>query len=215
MRQYCLRIPLLLASSLLVQTAWAQQATVEPLAPVQAVAESINVAKALGRPVPSKTPEAAKSSAAPTAASQTQRATSMPLVLVDMKIITSLATIAPNDIQAIEVFKDPKFPSSWRAITTNGVINLRLKPKVKVPSISLAKLKQRYHLSGPVKFELNGLPLEDTSLRVATHDISKLEISPVADGQGYKTLNIKLVEPSAKSNQDPPGTIRIRGMASR
>lgn len=215
MCQSCLRIPLLLASSLLVQNAWAQRVAVAPLAPIQAVAESIDVAKALGQAVPAKTPEATKSSAASVTTSQAQRATPMPLVLVDMKIIKSLATIAPNDIEAIEVFKAPNFPASWRAIAANGVINLRLKPGVKLRSVSLDKLKRRQHLTGPVRFELDGRPLEDTSLRIATHDIGKLEISPIANAQRYKILNIKLVEPSPKPSQDPPGTIRIRGMASR
>lgn len=104
-------------------------------------------------------------------------------------------------------------PVSWRTTPNNGVIDMLLKKSVRVPSRSLASLKRQLHLTGPVRFAIDGRSLPDESLRVATSAIARLEVRPAeASGQPAE-LNILLTESPPIIH--PPGTIMIRGMAGR
>lgn len=218
MRQSCLRISLLLASSLLVQTAWAQRKAVEPLTPVQAVMKPVGVAKALGQLVPTKAPQAASqlTSASP-APSQARVVIPQPLYLVNSQIIigNDLAKINPRDITNLEVYKGEGAALGWRAAAPGSTINLTLKPGIKIRSVSLAQLQRRQHLAGPVRFEVDGRPLAGTSLRIAPAAIEALEVRPATAEAAYSILNIKLQPLKPQPSNGSPGTIRIRGVASR
>lgn len=138
-----------------------------------------------------------------------------PLYLANSKIIFgdgALASINPQDMAKIAVYKGDNMPANWRTTPNNGVLDILLKKKVRVPSRSLTSLKRQLHLHGPVRFAIDGRPLPDASLRVATSAIGRLEVRPPeASGQAVE-LNILLTERPLTANK--PG-IWIRGTAGR
>jgi hypothetical protein len=136
--------------------------------------------------------------------------------LVNSEIIVgNLSKIRPQDIASIEVYKGEGLALGWRAAAPGGIINLTLKPGVKLRSVPLARLKRRQHLTGPVRYELDGRPLTDSSLRIAAATIGALEVEEAVGDGAYKILNIKTAPRQPQPSHYPPGTIFIRGVASR
>ncbi|NML67744.1 hypothetical protein HHL22_21290 [Hymenobacter sp. RP-2-7] len=216
MRPSCLNLTLLAAASLLAQAGYAQHAPVAPLAPAKVAVQPAASAEALGRPVPPRAAAEAGLAAMP-AGNQARPVMPQPLYLANSCIIvgSSLNTINPQSIENIVVYKGEDIPVRWRTATANGVIDLTLKPGVKIRSVSLARLKRRQHLTGPVRFELDGRPLADTSLRIATAAIQELVMGAADNSGAGKVLNIKLVPWNSEPSKHQPGTILIRGVAGR
>ena len=142
-----------------------------------------------------------------------------PLQLFNSKIILSegaLAKFNPQDIKEIMVYKGDDMPASWRLTPNGGVVDLLLKKGVRVPSRSLASLKRQAHLTGPVRFALDGRLLPDASLRIATSAIERLEVRPALPDGSPAELNILLTKSPPTSY--PPGKeprIMVRGTAGR
>jgi len=123
---------------------------------------------------------------------------------------SGLGQLNPQDITAIQVYRGDDAPAKWRSLTTNGIIVITLKPHVKpkLRTKSLAKICKELKLKGLVTYQLEGLPIEDLTLRVATAAIARLDTQPTARGT---VVNIHLVVPPPVVH--PPGTIMIRGAA--
>ena len=107
-------------------------------------------------------------------------------------------------------------PANWQLISNAGVINLHLKRGVRVPSRSLTSLKRQAHLTGPVRFAMDGRTLPDASLRVATRTIERLEVRPAQPDGSPAELNILLTKsPLTNFLPGKKPRIMIRGTASR
>jgi hypothetical protein len=133
-----------------------------------------------------------------------------PVFLLNSRFIISggLGQLNPRDIADIEVYRGPSAPAKWRSLTTNGIIAITLKPhtKPKFKTKSLAAIGRELKLRGVVAYQLEGLPIDDLSLRVATADIARFDTQSTDNGT---VVNIHLVVPPPAVH--PPGTIMIRG----
>jgi hypothetical protein len=198
------RLLFLLATCGSVSATLAQRPAVAPLAPVVPV---IAAPRQLGIEVPTKSPARP---AAPAFDQPSRTVRPQPVFLINSHVIvgSGLAKVNPQDIADITVYKGFEAPAKWRSLTENGILAITLKPHVKpaLKTESLAKIGKRLKLRGPITYQLEGLPLEDLTLRVATADIARLDTQQT----GISTVvNIHLVVPPPVVH--PPGTIMIRG----
>jgi len=119
-----------------------------------------------------------------------------------------LRAIKPQEIKSLVVYKDTTVPARWRSFAANGILDFTLKKSHEPVAQKLIKLGKALGLIEPVRFTLEGLPLEDLSLSIATNAIAALEIIHPATGATGTMVNIRLVDlPPAPSL---PG-IYIRG----
>lgn len=138
-----------------------------------------------------------------------------PVYLLNSHTILSglgLGVVKPMDIAKLDIYKGADAPAQWRSLTEHGVVSITLKAgvKPKFKTKSLPSISRRLALTGPVSFELNGLRLEDNTLRVAVDGIAGLD---VRRNEAETVVNIRLLPP--KPIVHPPGTILIRGVAGR
>jgi len=185
----------------------AQRATVEPLAPAGVpVAVLPSPGAATGNRPPVRP-------AAPMADQPPRTNRPQPVYLIKshhshLIVGSGLGQVNPQDIASIYVYKGADAPAKWHGSATNGIIAITLKPhrQPKFKTTSLAAIRRGLKMRGPVSYQLDGLPLEDLSLRVATADIARLDAQPTASGT---VVNIHLAVPPPAVH--PPGTIMIRG----
>lgn len=211
------RIWLVAASSLLAHASWAQRTPVAPLAPAKVVGPVLPTRAAnavVGQPVgPAAPAPAAGATYTP------PRPGEQPVYLVNARIIIgekSLGTVIPRTIQSVEVYKAGNMPAKWRSVAPHGIINFtfaevprRLKPR------PLASLRRQLKLTGPVRFELDGLPLEDTSLCIDKRAIAELAVRPAELGGLGVIVNIRMAPAGPDRSKRPPGTILVRGVVGR
>ncbi|RAK70536.1 hypothetical protein [Hymenobacter edaphi] len=152
-------------------------------------------------------------------APQPVRVGSGPIFLVNARLIVGddgLAALDPNQILRLEVHKGGlTTPAKWRSLAPHGILALTMKPGFPLNTIaskSLPQLRRELKLARPVRFELDGLPLEDPTLRVATAAIAGLEVKQPATVADAPVINIRLVH--RPSRPAKPG-IYIRGTARR
>lgn len=194
---------------------WAQRAAVAPLAPLPPVVRPAPSAAWL-RGVPVGAAPARQSPAPAATAPVTQH--NWPVFLLNSRIILGglgLSAINPQDIADIHVYRTADAPAQWRSIAANGMLAITLKPKTKskLKTKSLAAIRRQAKVSGRVSFKLNGLPLEDATLRIAKVSVAGLDVQRDAS---ETVINIRLASPKpSPPRHDPSGTIYIRGMASR
>ncbi len=210
-------VKLLLATAgyLAGQPAWAQRAAVAPLAPLPPVVRPMSsTAQLLGVPVDTQPRREARTTIFQERLTA-RRSSPEPIYLLNSHfIINELVSINPRDIADIHVYKGADAPVQWRSLTEHGIIDITLKPgvRLKLKSKSLAAIRRQAKVSGPVSFQLNGLRLEDSSLRIGAA-IAGLDVS---HSDGTTVINIRLAPPlPSPPRHDPPGTIYIRGVASR
>jgi hypothetical protein len=115
------------------------------------------------------------------------------------------------DIAKLDIYKEPNrlTPMKWRSLTEHGIVDITLKPGVKLhfKTKSLAAIRRQLRLSGLISFKLNGMRLEDESLRIAKDAIAGFDVSETV-------VNIRLAPPKpTPPHTYPPGTILIRGVA--
>jgi len=143
-----------------------------------------------------------------------------PVYLLNSRTIigdNGLRAINPSDIEKIEVYKSRNMPARWRGLAEHGVLAITLKHRLRLKTKTAASLRHWLQLTEPVRFELDGLPLEDTSLRIATEAIAGLEVTRATAGAPAGTVvNIRLVR-TGPTPPPPgpvvPGRIFIRGTA--
>lgn len=196
--------------------AWAPRAAValSPAALPPVVRPTSPTGLLLGVPADAQPPRPAP----PTTSSErltARHALPEPVYLLNFHfIINELGSINPQSIAKIDVYKGADAPAQWRSLTEHGIIAITLKPgvKLKLKSRSLAAIRRQAEVAGPVSFQLNGLRLEDPSLRIGAA-IAGLD---VLRSDGETVINIRLAPPKpSPPRHDPPGTIYIRGVASR
>ncbi|TDN37567.1 hypothetical protein A8B98_03305 [Hymenobacter sp. UV11] len=193
---------------------WAQRAAVAPLMPLPPVLQSV---------LPAGLGEAAKTGVAvsPTApvtpaATATRPVLPEPVYLLDAHIIlgpNGLSKLTPQDIAKVDIYKTAaSTPAPWRSLAAHGILSITLKPgaKHRLRTKSLTRIQRQLKLTGPVIFQLNGLPIESASLRVATQAIAGFD---VLHHDAEIVVNIRLVP--YRPTPLPPGSIYIRGVAGR
>ena len=159
-----------------------------------------------------------RQSAAPaTTAPAARPALPEPVYVLNAHIIigsNGLNGINPHDIGDLQVYKGADAPAQWRSLTEHGIIAITLKPgvKLKLKTKSLAAIRRQAKATGLVSFKLNGMRLDDNSLRVNTTAIAGLDVQRDESGT---VINIRLAPYKPLPRHDPPGTIYIRGVASR
>jgi hypothetical protein len=198
------KLVFLLAACGIGSSALAQRTAIAPLVPVMPVVVLPNQS---GVNVATKSPT---QPAAPTADQPSRK---VPFYLIDSRILVgaSLAKVNPQGIAKVDVYREANVPAKWRGLATNGLIAITLKPHLllRIKTKSLASISHELKISGPVAYQLEDLPLEDLTLRIATADIARLDTQPTPSGI---VINIHLAR--IKSAAYPPGTIMIRGVSS-
>ena len=206
---------LLTATSCLVgHLGWAQQAPIAPMAPVAPVVappRSDLGAKIQTKPLAALAPPATKPQ-------QDRPVIPEPVVILNGRYLTgmsALGAINPQQIDKVEIYKPGNGPVQWRSLTTPGILSLTLKakPKLKVKARSLAVIKRRLGLHGPVRFELNGAPIQDESLQIITDSIAGFDVTQATPGTAETVVNIRLAPHNPNPIVHPPGTIMIRGVS--
>lgn len=200
-------------------TCLAQRAPVAPLTPTTPIVAPPRT-PSLGVEVKTGGQFKHAAAPAPTAAAPGQAQLARvyrPVLLVNSHLIVGdnvLRNTDPKDIRDLHIYKGADAPLKWRSLTANGIIDMTLKTKSKYKSETLASLRRGLKLSGKVSFLLDGVPLQDTSLRIAAEAIEGLDISrSTAGGANSATVNIRVVRLPPPLH--PPGTIMIRGLAQQ
>lgn len=209
-----LRIPycagLALASLLLARAARAQHAPVAPLAPVRTVAIV---------PKPAWLTQEVPRTATTTIRLVCRSSAPSPpaLFLLNSRILVGQQTLGhlnPRDIIDVQVYKSAAGLPGWPAFTSiSGIIDLKLKPGVRVPSIALSQLKHRLHLTGAVQFEQCGQLLPAGSLRIAKADANAVTVRVIEPGNTRVVLPVEAPPPTPLL---PPGAtprVMVRGVA--
>jgi hypothetical protein len=211
-------VPLLTVAGCLVRhLGWAQQAALAPLAP----ATPVVVPPRLEVGAELQTKQSAVLVPPPTKPQQAQPVIPEAVIILNGRYLTGmnvLGTINPQQIAKIDIYKQGGGPKQWRSLTVPGIVSLTLKakPRLKVKSKSLAAIKRRLRLRGPVQFELNGAPIQDESLQIVTEAVAEFDVTHTTSDTAAKTVvNIRLVPYKPATHNYPPGTIMIRGLAQQ
>jgi hypothetical protein len=138
-----------------------------------------------------------------------------PVYLLDGRLIlgdTGLRAIGPQTIQRLEIHKGGlTTPARWRSLGPHGIVVVTLKKTARLDapaSKSQAQIRRELKLPATAQFELDGLPLQDPRLRIASADIEALEVKN-APGAA-PVINVRLVRLPPPPR--PPGTILIQGL---
>lgn len=205
------------ASCLAGHLGWAQRAAVAPLAPLPPAVAS----PASGLGVEIQTKQSAASTLTAVILKQDRPVIPEPVIILNGRYLSGmngLGIIKPQQIAKIDIYKQGEGPMQWRSLTVPGIVSLTLKakPKLKIKAKSLAVLKRRLRLHGPVQFELNGTPIQDESLQIVNETIAGFDVTPATSDTAAKTVvNIRLVPYKPAPHDYPPGTIMIRGLAQQ
>ncbi|OGX90945.1 hypothetical protein BEN49_21515 [Hymenobacter coccineus] len=130
-------------------------------------------------------------------------------------IIGDLGTVNPTDIADIVVYRSPSVPALWRSLAANGIISITLRNKFKLQTQTPLSITRGLKLASQVKYKVNGLLLEDTSLRIVTSDIAGLDVTRATPESTDTFVNIRLIQSEPNPSRNPPNTIQIRGTAAR
>ena len=158
----------------------------------------------------------------PVVASPAGAPASLPRVYMSIFLLNSHVVIGDSvlrmiklaEISNIMVYKGGDTPVQLRSLAEHGVIDCTLPPSFEPKSRSLAAIRRRLKVRGSVRFELDELPLEDATLRIATVDIAGLDVTPPLAAGGSTVINIRLLRLKPRPSTYPPGTIFVRGTAA-
>lgn len=114
----------------------------------------------------------------------------------------------PNELASLQVYKAETMPARWRSFAPHGIVDFTLKAPREPAAKKLTDLSQWLGLTEPVQFTLDGLPIEDRSLLIASDAIAALEITRSTPGSMGTVVNIRLAHPAPAFS--PPG-VYIRG----
>jgi len=147
-----------------------------------------------------------------------------PLIIVNSNIITGLGHINPNDIASLTVLKDRDSPANLANLSRFGVISITLKKDVKIETNTFNDIKKRFNIDGKARFAIDGYFVDDESMLISAQDINEINLTwkKNKDATTDVTINIWMLAPEARKGfvykpnpNDKPGTIYIRGLASK
>ncbi|RYY14775.1 MAG: hypothetical protein EOO36_13715 [Cytophagaceae bacterium] len=131
-----------------------------------------------------------------------------PVWLLDYQVIigeNELSVIKPGEIKKIDIYKANNIPAKWRGLAEHGIVALTMKHRVKLKTTTLSSLSRWLHLAGPVRFKLDGLPLEDPALRIALAGIAGLDVTRATPTAPGTVVDIRLVRTGP--TPPPPGPV--------
>jgi hypothetical protein len=145
-----------------------------------------------------------------------------PLYILNSAVIidNSFRNIMPNDIAKLDVYKGgPDTPWQWRSLTANGIISITLKDKRKVQmqTKTLAQIGKWLHVSGPVSYSINGMPVGESDLRIATVAIGEMKVTRATAAAPTTSVNIQIahhIPPPPAPDPSGKPRIMIRGTAA-
>lgn len=147
-----------------------------------------------------------------------------PLIMINSNIIMGLGHINPNDISSLTVLKDGSVPANLANLSKFGIIMITLKKGVKIETNTLGDIKKRFNIDGKTRFAIDGYFTDDENLLVSAQDINEINLTwkKNKDASSDVTINIWMLAPEARKGgvykpnpNDKPGTIYIRGLASK
>lgn len=147
-----------------------------------------------------------------------------PLIIINSNIISGLGHINPNDISSLTVLKDRSVPANLANLSKFGVIMITLKKEVKIETNTFNDIKKRFNINGKARFAVDGYFVDDESMLIFAQDINEINLTwkKNKDASSDVTINIWMLAPEARKGgvykpnpNDKPGTIYIRGLASK
>ncbi len=147
-----------------------------------------------------------------------------PLIIINSNIITGLEHINPNDIASLTVLKDRDAPANLANLSKFGIIFITLKKDVKFETNTFDDIKKRFNINGKARFAVDGYFIDDESMLISAQDINEINLTwkKNKDASSDVTINIRMLAPEARKGfvykpnpNDKPGTIYIRGIASK
>lgn len=147
-----------------------------------------------------------------------------PLIIVTPNIIMGLGHINPNDISSLTVLKDGNVPANLANLSKFGVIMITLKKEVKMETTTFNDIKKKFNIDGKARFAIDGYFVADESMLISAQDINEINLTwkKNKDASSDVTINIWTLAPEARkggvykpNTNDKPGTIYIRGLASK
>lgn len=145
-----------------------------------------------------------------------------PLYILNSQVIidNSFLNIMANDIEKLYVYKGgPDTPLKWRSLANYGIINITLKDKsqTRPETKTLAQIGKWLQLSGPVSYSINGMPVGEADLRIATAAIGEVKVTWATSTTPNTLVDIRIAHHTPPPPApDPSGKprIMIRGTAS-
>lgn len=126
-----------------------------------------------------------------------QKTTPKPIVIVENVVMGTLTLngLDPNKIESVQVYKTPsKETTSFDDLIKNGLINVKLKEKMPIESLTISEAKSRFKLPANALVFLNDIQVHNDKILIA-EDL-------------LKTTSI--INPDKKSNNFTAPVLSIR-----
>jgi len=147
-----------------------------------------------------------------------------PLIIINSNIISGLGHINPNNIASLKVVKDNNAPANLANLSRFGILFLTLKKDVKFETSTFGDIKKKFNIDGKARFAIDGYFIDDENMLISAQDINEINVTwkKNKDASSDVIINIWMLEPEARKGfvykpnpNDKPGTIYIRGLASK
>lgn len=99
-----------------------------------------------------------------------QTNTPKPIIIVQNVVMGSLTlnSLDPNKIESIQVYKTPSSETaSFDDLVKNGLINVKLKEKMSIESLSIAEAKKKFDLPANALVYLNDIQVHNENILIA------------------------------------------------
>ena len=99
-----------------------------------------------------------------------QTSTPKPIVIVQNVVMGNLTlnSLDPNKIQQVQVYKTPSTETAkFDDLIKNGLINITLKEKMAIESLTIADAKKRFKLPSTALVFLNDIEVHDENILIA------------------------------------------------
>ena len=126
-----------------------------------------------------------------------QKTVPKPIVIVQNVVMGNLTlnSLDPNKIENVQVYKTPSSETAkFDDLIKNGLINITLKEKMAIESLTVSEAKKRFKLPDTALFFLNDIQVHDENILIA-EDL-------------LKTSNI--IQPDKKSNNFSAPVLKIK-----
>ena len=120
--------------------------------------------------------------------------------------------------------KGKDIPANLVNLSRFGIVFITLKKEVKIETNTFGDIKNRFNIAGKVQFAVDGYFVDGENMLISTKDIDEINVTwkKNNDLSSQAIINIWLLAPQARKGiiyapvpGDKPGTIRIRGLASK
>jgi len=102
--------------------------------------------------------------------SSAQTKTPKPIVIVDNVVMGNLTlnSLDPNKIETVQVYKTPSSETAkFDDLVKNGLINVTLKEKITIESLTVSEAKKRFKLPATALVFLNDIEVHNENILIA------------------------------------------------